>query len=173
MEEYLEKQLERVDKWLSFAEAKNAALIAFNVAILQAVNFGQLHKIVGTIYILGILLSTGAALLSFMPFAKFPNGVLEKIERFIKKRSRKKKIEHKANLIFWGDIACFPDAKAYLNDVKEKYFDQTATSDISNDFAVEIWENSGIASRKYKWFKIALYIDLSLVVMLGFLAVIA
>ena len=31
--EYFEKQLDRTDKWLSFAEAKNAALIALNLAM--------------------------------------------------------------------------------------------------------------------------------------------
>ena len=31
--EYFEKQLDRTDKWLSFAEAKNAALVALSLAM--------------------------------------------------------------------------------------------------------------------------------------------
>lgn len=38
IENYFENQFEYVYKWLSFAEAKNAALVAFNVAVLKVVN---------------------------------------------------------------------------------------------------------------------------------------
>ena len=35
IKDYLENQFEYIYKWLSFAEAKNAALVAFNVAMLR------------------------------------------------------------------------------------------------------------------------------------------
>ena len=38
IKDYLENQFEYIYKWLSFAEAKNAALVAFNVAMLKVAN---------------------------------------------------------------------------------------------------------------------------------------
>lgn len=35
--EFLEKNLERINSWLQFAEAKNAAMIAFIVAMLAVI----------------------------------------------------------------------------------------------------------------------------------------
>ena len=37
--EFYEKNLDRINYWLQFAEAKNAAVIAFVVAILTAIVF--------------------------------------------------------------------------------------------------------------------------------------
>ena len=39
--EFYEKNLERVNYWLQFAEAKNAAVIAFIVAILAVIYSGD------------------------------------------------------------------------------------------------------------------------------------
>ena len=38
IKDYLNNQFEYIYKWLSFAEAKNAALVAFNVAMLKVAN---------------------------------------------------------------------------------------------------------------------------------------
>ena len=37
MLEYLKEQLERSNYWLTFSESKNAALVAFNVAIIAII----------------------------------------------------------------------------------------------------------------------------------------
>ena len=68
LEEHLEKQLERVNSWLSFAEAKNVGLIAANIAML-AVIIGLFQEAPVFCVVAGIitLISCALCLISFMP----------------------------------------------------------------------------------------------------------
>lgn len=66
----LENTFSNINNWLSFAEAKNAALIAFNIAVLTAMlgSVDVLNKNV-LYYIINcaLIISSGLAFMSFKP----------------------------------------------------------------------------------------------------------
>lgn len=134
--EFLAEQLNRVNSWLSFAEAKNAALIAFNVAILSVDM--KMPEWALCIFRIAILVSIVISLISFWP-------------NFAKKSSSR-------NLLFYKDIAELDSQyKEIINESKDK---------IKDDYIDEIIINSKITMKKYYRFKQALAIDVGIMVFL-------
>lgn len=152
-EDYFEKQLERVNSWLSFAEAKNAGLIAVNVAMLAVViGFFQEAPVFCVIAGVVTLISCAFCLISFSPVFNS-----EKLRWKIPKY----KPDKEYNLIFYMDIAEISDIDTYMKLVNKNYFGGKAVFDKkSNDLAFEIMENCKITMNKYNWFRIALKSDL-------------
>ena len=135
---FFEKQLERVNYWLSYAETKNAAMIALNVAICAALISMSLSDRLYVIAMVGLLVSTIILMVSFFPF-------------LANKASKKEKAKIAENYIFFGDIV----NTCYFNGQK-----QNSESDkLVLDFANEIIYNSRLACRKFVAFKWALGID--------------
>ncbi len=153
--DFLNSQLDRVNYWLSFAEAKNGALLALNVAALALLSdFGSDYTVIWTLVVISLLASCAVALWSFFPITK--------------ELCYKKEFEHEDNLTFWGDIAAY-SSETYLNEVLRQYFPRSSectASRLAQDIANEITSNSKIAFRKYKFFKGALFLD-GLAVILG------
>ena len=143
---FFEKQLERVNYWLSYAETKNAAMIALNVAICAALISMSLSDRLYVIAMVGLLVSTIILMVSFFPF-------------LANKASKKEKAKIAENYIFFGDIALIDNAKDYISNVNTCYFNgqkQNSESDkLVLDFANEIIYNS----RQFVAFKWALGID--------------
>ena len=152
IEEFLEKQLERTNTWLSFAEAKNAAIVAINVAVIAfAYGLRAEHPWLSCLISALLTISTFISLLSFYPKDK---GV---IELTTSERPG-------SNLTFWKDVACVESGEKYLLLVKSEYFSGTtgnAESAMHNDLANEIVANSRITVLKYNKFKMSLRIDLA------------
>lgn len=149
---FFEKQLERTNYWLSFAEAKNAALIAFNVAMIaflaELTTEGPVFK---TILLSLFVVSCIINMISFIPNTN--------------NRVRKMKTNgFHDNLVFWNDIATLNDEKQYIDLVVEHYFPEMAFDvdhdKLSCDLASEIIINSKIAKRKYLLFRISLVVDI-------------
>lgn len=152
MEEYFEKQLEHTNYWLSFAEAKNAALLAFNIAVIAFVaDFQKDFPVFSTIVMVAFIISSAVCLWSFLP------NVASSAE------TKTGAYTEKTNLLFWKDIAELKDAELYRKSVRERYFSQVDESErdkkIFVDYSNEIQINSRIAADKYKIFKRALCID--------------
>lgn len=147
--DFLEKQLERVDKWLHFAEAKNAALIAFNVAILGMEFPEKMLCLEGVTKVL-FAISIVIAICSFWP--NLSNVLI---------RKWKFKSNINANNLYFSDIAGYLSEIQYLDMVNEKYYEKRiqSFSDIEKDFAREILMNSQITVVKYGLFRIALIGD--------------
>lgn len=148
--QFLETQLDRVNYWLSFAEAKNGILLGVNIAIIAVlINMFKAVPIMCTICILTLLISSLCCILSFIPN--------------LGKASKKgRKINgERLNLIFYADIALFESYEEYLNSVKRRYFRDNNDSNgiLELDFAEEIVINSKICMKKYKWFNQAIKID--------------
>ena len=141
---FFEKQLDRVNYWLSYAETKNAAMIALNVAICAALISMSLSDRLYVIAMVGLLVSTIILMVSFFPF-------------LANKASKKEKAKIAENYIFFGDIA------DYISNVNTCYFNgqkQNSESDkLVLDFANGIIYNSRLACRKFVAFKWALGID--------------
>lgn len=148
--------LDSVNMWLHFIEAKNAALIAFNIALLTALmssfqlGFGI---ILFSFIIVGLLISTILLLISFTPI----NKTLSKVNG----------TDIKPNLLHYAYIASLE-----TNDYLEKLYDTYGGSlnkkenddcAIEKEYAEEIVQNSRITIKKQTYFKKALYIDIILI----------
>ncbi|MDO5151650.1 MAG: DUF5706 domain-containing protein [Oscillospiraceae bacterium] len=149
----LENTFSNVNHWLGFAEAKNAALIAFNIAVLSAVlgsadvlNKNLLYYIVNCI----LIISSGMALISFEPKRGNNNRMM---------RSN----TDADNLLLFSHIAKYTKEK-YLIEVYRRYLNvikrEEDLSRMELDYADEITYNAQIAVNKYTWFKRALYADI-------------
>ncbi len=162
MGEFLEKQLERTNTWLSFAEAKNAAIVAINVAVIAFVYSLKASPLfLGYAILILLTLSTLVSLVSFFP----------KVKRDVKRTAR---ASTEINLTFWGDVACVENGRKYLELVKDKYFHESASNverAMHVDLANEIITNSRIAVSKYSKFKVSLVMDIiALAMCLGLFA---
>lgn len=151
IEQFLEKQLERINYWLSFAEAKNAALLAFNIAVIAFVaDFQKEHPILSTLVMFVFIAASLICLRSFLP-------------NDTNRPTPGPKYLPADNLLFWKDIAYFEDEKKYLAQVIECYFPDATVNEANRrmliDFSCEIVINSRIAMSKYQFFTIALRID--------------
>lgn len=113
--EYFVKQLDRVDKWLTFAEAKNAALIVLNSGIIAKCI--DLYFKEDTISIRCYIISAmiiGVISLSMSLYTFMPN-ISSKI------KMHKGNYKENPNLVFYNDISEFYDADEYVKIVKLKY----------------------------------------------------
>ncbi len=148
----LEKIFSNINSWLTFAEAKNAAIIAFNIAAIAAFFSGA--DILGktlVFYLINVtmVVAAGLALIAFIP-----------------NMSNNKKttdvIEEQDNLLLYSHIAKYTKEK-YLIALYKKYFNsikqESDLSKIELDYADEITYNAEITVNKYKWFRRALYVD--------------
>lgn len=156
LDELLNKIFSNVNSWLSFAEAKNAANIALVVACIAAIF--SLDSINVLLYVICILFSVSGicSLISFIP--RLGEKIVRKFPRLAEKMVKKK--DKNENLLFFEAIKKY-SGNEYAEQVSKLYL-QTNKKDFSRyqlDLANEIVYNSGIASRKYKFFLVAAYID--------------
>lgn len=155
-----------INNWLTFAEAKNAAIIAFNIACLSFIcdikNIVDI-KILYYIMYVGMLLSTIMALISFFP----------KMGKETKNQNRHS--DHD-NLIFYMDIAKY-DREQYIKAIFKQYTKMdildTEVQKIERDFAEEITYNATVIIRKYKWFNYAIKTEIFMLIILVITIIIA
>lgn len=147
--EYLEKQLEKTNYWLSFAEAKNGALIALNIALIVALSsIFDKSPICCTICIIIFILSS-----LFCLYAFFPN------EKSKAENKEAKVKEEKLNLLFYGDISKITTVEKFIELVRKRYNFNVKSGVLEFDIANEIIQNSRITNKKYKLFAYAVKID--------------
>lgn len=153
MNEFLKEQLERVNYWLSFGEAKNGALIAINMALMALlIELFKYAPLLCTITLICLALSNCICLLSFVPDLTSNNA------------GNSNSIDIKSiNLLFYSDIAKL-DKEQYIDALKIEYTDLFDKESFEGkrelDYVSEIYTNSCIAARKYHLFRKAVYIDL-------------
>lgn len=155
----LQNIFDNVTGWLHFAEAKNAAIIAFNIALMAAIfSFDLLLQYMFIFCILVILLigSIAISLWSFKPI----NSPLPK--------SKTPNIS--PNLIHFAYLAgldcneCLE--QMYINYWETPHPNVNDFTTIEKDYCDEIIQNSRITIRKQKLFEKGLIVDLiSLVVL--------
>lgn len=148
-----------VNIWLTHAEAKNAALVAFNVASLSFIWDMKITADVNIFYYIvcvGMLISTILALISFFP----------KMGREAKDQNRH---SDRDNLIFYMDIAKY-NKEQYIKALFKQYAKtdilDTEVQKIETDFAEEITYNANVVIRKYKWFNYAIKTEILMLVIL-------
>lgn len=162
----LEKKLEyifnNVNDWLKFAEAKNAALLAFNIGVIVGVarliefEFNKILSDLSTAYIVAglmlLVISSLICLLSFIPRLHIP---------WI---SYKEKPNMNRNTLFFNDISSHVP-KTYLEECSKKMGEGLPNNtEYLEDLATQIIVNSRIALVKYYLFSGAIWITLSAIV---------
>lgn len=161
MDERLEKIFENINTWLHFAEAKNAANIALVVAVLAAFLGIEENNIL--IYLICVVFCCSGviSLVSFWPQLGSADNEKDAAEK------------QTGNLLFFKDIKKF-SGKEYAELVDSVYFQNNShkISQYQLDLANEIVYNAGIVSRKYAYFKMALWLDfVAFVLVIAFLVI--
>lgn len=156
LNELLDKVFSNVNSWLSFAEAKNAANIALVVACIAAII--SLDSINDLLYIICILFSISGicSLISFLP--RLGDKIVRKCPKLAEKLVKKK--DENDNLLFFEAIKKY-SGNEFVEQVSKSYLktNKKVFSRYQIDLANEIVYNSDIVSRKYKFFKVAAYLD--------------
>lgn len=163
LDEQLEKNFANVNTWLNFAEAKNAANIAFVVSFIAVIfNFKSITVPLYAVCFL-LLVSGIFSLLSFMP----------KLEKTFEKHNfatfKKKETNEEPNLIFFEDIKNF-NGDSYIHKVCKEYYntDKHIATKYQLDLSREIVYNSNIVSNKYIFFKWSVRFDVAALAILLF-----
>ena len=145
IEEHFEKQLQQTNYWLSFAEAKNPAIIVFNVTLIgllfDSLNENHIMFLISSIlFVVSCLIS----LYSFLP------NMNSKAKNTIDEENCER------NLIFYGDIAKIGKTEEYIKlTIKECFpeVEDIALSKLAKDAASEVHINSQITVNKMNLFK--------------------
>ncbi len=161
----LKEIFNNVNSWLTHAEAKNGAIIAFNIACLSFLwgmkgNHGA--KVLNGFSCIIILSSTIMALISFFP----------KTDKSIVGRGGHAPED---NLIFYKDIVKY-NKEDYVKAVFLQYtqinIPDAEIQKLEMDLSDEITYNAEIVIRKYKFFGYAVKIDIFALALLVALAMI-
>lgn len=160
MEEKLKYILQQVNEWLKFGEAKNAALLAFNLSVI----FGVLKVcneispdttwilLLVKVCVTFLMLSSISCLISYVPQLKIKWLIQNDIKDF---RNR--------NILYFGDIA-----KLTSSDLIEAVIERTGEKNEPNHFQINLSEqivvNSKIALYKYTIFNISLWLSISAII---------
>lgn len=171
---FLDKEFAIINHWLSFAEAKNAAVIALDTAligistriIVSETVFQNNCLLIFIITVLAlIIISLILALFSFLPImVSGKNLILVVYNKFINV-SRRASIREDKNYIFYRDIARLEKAENYLKMLMHNYgFPYFDKDQYLNDMAQEIYINSQVTVSKFIYFRLSASI---LIVALG------
>lgn len=169
MEDKIKYIFENTNNWLNFAEAKNAALLAFNVAVITAITSSELLTKSSETLVFAVsailIISSIMSMISFIP--KTNNSVSQKVYNLTigivdEIINRIFKESNNENLVFYGYISTFECSQTdeYLAKLKDSYFPNKdiEITKFEKDLAEEIIINSRITQRKYNYFKAAIYI---------------
>lgn len=159
--DHLEKVHASIAEWVKFAEAKNAALLVFDMSVLAV--FQHFDKDAKCLCTLGMIVIVISSLITLWTFS--PNVGNKRNNRF-KNSGQDNKPEGVNNLYYWGAIAACRNKEDFLRKTKDKYFPTILDKDVASekrieDLAEEIYINSKIAANKYGLFKVALRIDMA------------
>ena len=158
MNDQLKTIFSNINDWLKFAEAKNAGLLALNVACIVGILRGQtafessMKPFEGSM-LMFFCISASMCIYSILP-------VLNKLFRLYKKLSAEEfeKQQDKINILYFGDIAKLSKAQFAELFIKKT---EATLKPIDNDLIAQISNNAEIAWQKYKVFNVAAIITFS------------
>ena len=160
--EFYEKNLDRINYWLQFAEAKNAAVIAFVVAILAVIWTSDYSDNTCMVIIISMLYIT-SLVISLYSF--YPQG------KNININDKMKDCREEDNLLFWDDIAKY-SLKDYIECVNNQMgFEKDNGSKIETMYVEEIITNARIAKKKYKCFKWSVIVSIIATILIMLLVI--
>lgn len=159
--EFLKEELDRVNHWLSFAEAKNAAFLVFNMSLLGAMlKFNQQLYIFHYIILCAVGIGGLLSIISFFPcMGRASNQYYTRV------------LPTQPNLILYSDIAKM-SAKDYASLICSEYFPLLSSTDLgrmySRHLIEEIVVNSCITYWKCRLSRIILIIDSVVMILIIF-----
>lgn len=150
-EELLKEIFDNVNYWLAFAEAKNAGLLAVNIAVLALVFSVDKINMWGYVLVVIILFSTFFLFLALW-------------SRFAAKWKNKDVPNDDDNLLYYRDITKYTE-EDFLLKIHTVYFNESIENSDSvslyiKNMTSEICINAKIATRKFELFNKALKIDI-------------
>lgn len=171
---FFDKEFAIINHWLSFAEAKNAAVIALDTALIgiftriivsETVSQNKCLLIFTITVLVLIITSLILALVSFLPIMVSEKSlIVAAYNRFINVLKHDSTKENK-NYVFYRDIARLEKAEKYLEMLRYNYsFPYFNNNQYLNDMAQEIYINSQVTVSKFIYFRLSTSI---LIVALG------
>lgn len=162
---FLDKEFANINHWLSFAEAKNAAVIALDTALIgiftriivsETVSQNNSLLIFTIMVLVLIIISLILALFSFLPImVSRKNLILVVYNKFVN-ISEYNSIKAGKNYVFYRDIARLEKAENYLEMLTHYYgFPYFDNGQYLNDMAQEIYINSQVTVSKFIYFRIS------------------
>ena len=145
-QEFYEKNLERVNYWLQFAETKNAAVIAYDVAILAVIYSSEIAKDRGQIIVLTLVFALSLSIAFASLFPRYMKNVNIACGAYDMQRD---------NYLFWNDIAKY-SAQDYWQYVNKALWGEETEATVSAMEMMYIGEtiaNARIAKYKYQLFR--------------------
>lgn len=162
---FLDKEYANINHWLSFAEAKNAAVIALDTALIgiftriivsETVSQNKCILIFIIITLFLIMISLILALFSFLPIIVSEKSlIVAAYNRFINALKHDFTKENK-NYVFYRDIARLEKAEKYFEMLRYNYsFPYFNNNQYLNDMAQEIYINSQVTVSKFIYFRLS------------------
>lgn len=162
---FLDKEFANINHWLSFAEAKNAAVIALDTALIgiftriivsETVSQNNCLLIFTITVLVLIIISLILALLSFLPIMVDGKNLILVVYNKFATASEHNSINSDKNYIFYRDIARLEKAENYLKMLTHYYgFPYFDNDQYLNDMAQEICINSQVTVSKFIYFRLS------------------
>lgn len=160
MEDRLKAILANTNDWLKFAETKNGALFAANVAtvfgllrlLAETSSFHPIIHIYMAVAVICLVCSAVLCLVSFIPTLRPP------------KQSKIRKLGSGDNLLFYMHIADYTDVDYLKALYAQSGKGQELPCTIEQAYAKQIVVNARIARLKYEIFSLAIWFTLSALV---------
>lgn len=168
MLEKLEKIYNENINWLNFAELKNGVLLAFGGAFIQIIleNFNIIRYGQAVLILCGVAIVLSSA--SFLPFLnnnRLIKWITKMFYKYIKRyKSSDDKVDDKKNIIFYVSIFLCEKGK-YSAVVEKEIGENNSVTFLEKNYIDQIISISTIASIKYFFFTIAMYVFLIAVVL--------
>jgi len=144
MEQKLWHILENVNRWLEYAERKNAILLSFIGAQLT---IGKIFIESPSRWILAASVLLGICfVLTLLSF--FPKTIIPEFVRYFAKSAPRET----DNLLFYGDISNY-SVNLYTKKLEKYFGEDIRTNRYLEDICTQIVVNSQIANNKYRMFK--------------------
>ncbi|MEG5036245.1 Pycsar system effector family protein [Microcoleus sp. AT3-D2] len=154
-----------VNDWLKFAEAKNAVLLAFcSAAITAIITYLSTASTIPIFFQYGLLISilllcisSLICSLSFLPKTDIEHFVWSRTKSV---RNSKSSLKDSDNFYFFNNLNKY-DSNDLLEAMNRLYFEGTVQKPYRKedlDIASQITINSEIASTKFRFFRIALWL---------------
>jgi hypothetical protein len=151
MENNLWKIFDNINRWLDFAEKKNAiilTIIAIQITLIKSFIFS-----LNLLALAGILILSMCLIVSIISF--FPILNLQKI--ILKVIPRRKSYQELDSIIYFGDIANFSKAE-YIEKIERTFNMKISDNSFFLNLCDQIVANSHIANRKFLLFRICAFL---------------
>ncbi len=168
MNEFLTKTYSEINDNIKFSEAKNAALVTLNSALISAcsskvfdANIAFLWRVLIALVTLSLIIPLSLSISSFIAATGSDKGITNKIVNYYKSKHIIEKKQNK--YMFYSYISTnYSDPREYLKDIYTNVFNNNSNADkksVDYQLSSQIIDLSNVAYRKFALFNIAVLIE--------------